>query len=304
VADPAGGSVDRAAPMAGPAGAVAAVVVNYKAAQYLVGCVQSLVDEGVSPVLVIDNASQDDSEAVLAASGLPARFLSTERNLGYGAGANVGLLETDSPWVLVCNADLVVHPGAVKALVAALEEDPRRGISGPRVENTDGSLYPSARTFPALGDAIGHAFLGMVAPANRWSRRYQMLGWDHDQRTEVDWVSGACFLARRSAIGELGGFDEAYFMYSEDVDLCWRAWRSGWKVVYEPTATVTHVQGASTDQRPYRMIAEHHRSLLRFAWRSNPGWRRLLLPPVALGLVLRALMAWAQRVGEGYRARR
>ena len=282
---------------------VGAVVVNYNAAPHLVACVQSLVAEGVSPILVVDNSSWDDSEAVLARSGLPARFQSTGANLGYGGGANVGWRQLDTPWVLILNPDTVVHPGMIKTLVAALEQDHRRGIAGPRIENPDGTLYPSARTFPALGDAIGHAFLGMIAPGNRWSRRYKMLGWDHADQAEVDWISGACFLARREALQELGGFDDAYFMYSEDVDLCWRAWQRGWKVVYEPAAAVSHVQGASTNHHPYRMIAEHHRALLRFAWRSNPGGKRLLIPLVALGLALRTLMAWAQRVGEGYRTR-
>lgn len=282
---------------------VGAVVVNYNAARHLVACIESLVAEGVSPILVVDNGSWDDSAAVLAGSGLPARFQSAGGNLGYGGGANVGLGQLDTPWVLVMNPDTVVHPGLVKALVAALEQDDRRGIAGPRIENTDGTLYPSARTFPTLGDAIGHAFLGMIAPGNRWSRRYKMLGWDHADQAEVDWISGACFLARREAIQELGGFDDSYFMYSEDVDLCWRAWRRGWKVVYEPAAAISHVQGASTNLHPYKMIAEHHKALLRFAWRSNPGGKRLLMPVVALGLGLRTLMAWAQRVGEGYRTR-
>ena len=282
---------------------VAAVIVNYNAAPHLVGCIESLLAEGVSQILVVDNASTDDSAEVLAESGLPAEFVPAGGNLGYGSGANVGIRRLRTPWVLVCNPDTVAYPGTIKALVAALEPDPRRGIAGPRIENTDGTLYPSARTFPAMGDSIGHAFLGMIAPGNRWSRRYKMLGWDHADQAEVDWVSGAFFLARREALADLGGFDEAYFMYSEDVDLCWRAWRAGWKVVYEPAAGIRHVQGASTNHHPYRMIAEHHRALLRFAWRSNPGWRRLLVPPVALGLALRTLLAWAQRVREGHLTR-
>jgi len=280
------------------------VVVNYNAASHLVACVQSLVDEGAGPIVVVDNASVDASAEVLADSGLPARFLANARNLGYGAGVNVGLGATESDLVLICNADVVLMPGVVEALGQALDEDPRRAIAGPRIEDVDGRLYPSARTFPALGDAVGHAFLGLVAPGNRWSARYKMLGWDHNAPAEVDWVSGACFLARRDALNELGGFDESYFMYSEDVDLCWRAWKAGWKVVYEPAGTVRHVQGVSTDHHPYRMIGEHHRSLLRFAYRSSPGWRRLLLPLVAAGLVVRTFLAWSQRLGEQYRTRR
>lgn len=300
---PAAASTDATSADAASAGAetsalpsAAAVVVNYNAASHLVACVESLLGEGLDPVVVVDNDSVDGSREILAASGLPARFIPTGRNLGYGGGANVGIRATTSDLVLVCNADLVVEPGLLGRLAAALEEDPRLGIAGPRLRNPDGSLYPSARTFPALGDAIGHAFLGLVAPRNRWSARYKMLGWDHATRTEVDWVSGACFLARRSTLAELAGFDEAYFMYSEDVDLCWRAWKAGWRVVYEPAAAALHVQGVSTNRHPYRMIAEHHRALLRFAWRTTRGWRRALLPLVAAGLVLRTLLAWAQRL--------
>ena len=112
----------------------------------------------------------------------------------------------------------------------------------------------------------------------------------------VDWVSGACFLVRRTAFEQVGGFDEAYFMYAEDVDLCWRLGRAGWRVLYAPDAEIVHLQGVSTDRHPFRMIVEHHRSLLRFAVRSSRGWRRLLLPLVALGIGVRAGLACLSRV--------
>jgi N-acetylglucosaminyl-diphospho-decaprenol L-rhamnosyltransferase len=281
--------------MADPGSRVAAVVVNYNAGPHLDGCVRSLISEGVADIVVADNASRDDSERILQESGLPARFLPTGRNRGYGGGANFGIAASDSELVLVCNPDLVVRPGAVAALVAAIDAGPDVAIAGPRILDPDGTLYPSARSFPALGDALGHAFLGLVAPRNRWSARYKLLGWDHATRSEVDWVSGACFLARREVLDRLAGFDESYFMYSEDVDLCWRAWRAGWRVTYEPAASVVHTQGASADQHPYRMIVAHHRSLLRFAGRTTTGGRRALLPVVAAGLALRAGLACAQR---------
>ena len=94
-------------------------------------------------------------------------------------------------------------------------------------------------------------------------------------------MSGACFLARRRALEELGGFDESYFMYAEDIDLCWRARRAGWGVAYVPDAVVTHLQGVSTARRPYRMLVAHHRSVFRFAARTERGWRRLALPAMA-----------------------
>ena len=96
--------------------------------------------------------------------------------------------------------------------------------------------------------------------------------------TAAGWVSGSCFLARRSALEELGGFDEAYFMYLEDMDLCWRAHHAGWGVGFAGTAEVTHVQGVSTARHPYRMMLAHHRSALRFTFRTTKGWRRAALP--------------------------
>jgi N-acetylglucosaminyl-diphospho-decaprenol L-rhamnosyltransferase len=155
-----------------------------------------------------------------------------------------------------------------------------------------------------LAVAAGHAFLGFVAPENRFSRAYKLLDWDHSRRSDVDWVSGACLLARRTAFDAVGGFDEAYFMYVEDVDLCWRLWRAGWRVGYEPAARVVHAGAVSTNRAPYRMILEHHRSLWRFAARSTTGRRRLALPAVAVGLVARTGLAWGQRAAEEWRSAR
>ena len=286
-----------------PGPTVSAVVVNYKARDHLVKCVRSLRAEGVGDVVVADNNSGDGSREALAAEDPSTRFLDTGANLGYGTAANRGATVAVGDLLLVCNSDVVLEAGAVKALVAVLEADRRVAIVGPRVENRDGTLYPSPRTFPDMGVAIGHAFLGHVAPGNRFTRRYRMLDWDHAHTVDADWVSGACFLVRREAWVALGGFDEGYFMYAEDVDLCWRARQSGWKVAFDPAARVTHAQGASTDLRPYRMIIEHHRSLLRFHRRTTTGPRAALVPLVALGLIARAGLTCAQRALTASRAR-
>jgi N-acetylglucosaminyl-diphospho-decaprenol L-rhamnosyltransferase len=274
---------------------IEAVVVNYNARRHLVDCVQSLRAEGLVDILVVDNASVDGSGPALSEADPEAAFIETGANLGYGGGANRGLVEGHRELVLVCNADVTFCPGTLAVLADALDSDPRLAFVGPRLLSADGTLYPSARTFPSLVDAAGHGFLGLVAPGNRFSRSYKMLDWDHATRRDVDWVSGSCFLARRRALEEIGGFDESFFMYLEDVDLCWRAGRAGWRVAYEPGGSVVHIQGVSTDRHPYRMIRAHHRSLLRFAYRTTSGWRRLLLPVVALGLGLRTVAATAQR---------
>jgi N-acetylglucosaminyl-diphospho-decaprenol L-rhamnosyltransferase len=278
--------------------AVSAVVVNYRAAQLTVECVASLRADGVEEIVVVDSGSGDDCEQLLAAADPAALFVSLVQNVGYGAAANAGVRRTGAPVVLVANPDLVVAPGTVAALAGVLAADARVGVVGPRIDRPDGTRYPSARTFPSLTDAVGHGFAGLVTTENRWSRRY--LRTEAEDAGPVDWVSGAFFAARRQAWDHVGGFDEDYFMFMEDVDLCWRLRRAGWRVAYEPGGTVVHVHGVSTARHPYRMIVAHHRSLLRFASQRWHGWRRVLLVPAALFLGLRAA---ANIVGQAFRTR-
>jgi N-acetylglucosaminyl-diphospho-decaprenol L-rhamnosyltransferase len=274
---------------------VSAVVVNYNARDYLVDCVRSLRADGIDEIVLADNASSDRSVETLLASDPAVIVVPVGANLGFGAAANRGVAAATGDVVAIMNPDLVVEPGTTKALVGALDRGPSLAFVGPRIENRDGTVYPSARRFPSLVDAAGHAFLHYVKPDNRFSRRYRMLDWDHADARDVDWVSGTFIVGRRNAYEGLGGFDEAYFMYAEDVDLCWRAWKAGWRVGYEPEGRIIHVIGGSTELMPYRMILAHHRSLLRFAVKSETGPRRLLLPLVAAGLAVRAGLACLQR---------
>jgi N-acetylglucosaminyl-diphospho-decaprenol L-rhamnosyltransferase len=272
----------------------AVVVVNHDAGETLGRFLASVRAEDVSEVIVVDNASVDGS-----ADGLGpdpgVRVVQTGANLGYGGGANRGVALTGAEFVLVSNPDVYVHPGAVAALVEAFATDPTLAIAGPCIRAVDGTRYPSARRFPSMVVAAGHVVLGLLAPGNRFSRRYRMDDLDPSTTVTVDWVSGACFMARHRALDELRGFDESYFMYMEDVDLCWRAHRAGWTVAYVPAAEVTHLQGVSTAHRPYRMLVAHHRSALRFAWRTAEGWHRLVVPAAATALGARLAVACARQ---------
>jgi len=269
---------------------LAVVVVNHDAGDALADFVTSLRAEGVSELIVVDNASSDGSSDHLDTDPT-VRVIRTGANLGYGAGANRGMAATEAELVLVSNPDVSVHPGALDALAAAFDGDPTLAIAGPCLLGADGARYPSARRFPSMAVAGGHALLGLLAPRNRFTRRYRMADLDPSSTASVDWVSGACFMARHRALDELGGFDESYFMYVEDLDLCWRAHRAGWTVAYVPAAVVTHLQGVSTARRPYRMLFAHHRSALRFASRRAEGWHRMAVPIVALVLAIRLVLA-------------
>jgi N-acetylglucosaminyl-diphospho-decaprenol L-rhamnosyltransferase len=278
---------------------VSAVIVSYNVVDLVLECIASLRTDGVEQVVVVDNASSDGSVETLRRREPEVEVVALSRNLGYGTAANRGVARTTAPYVAVMNPDVVVEPGSTKALVDALDGDPGLAVVGPRVESPGGDLYPSVRTFPDLADAAGHAFFHFVWPANPFSRRYRMLDWDHAAAADVDWVAGNHFLVRRRAWDEVGGFDESFFMYMEDVDLCWRLRRAGWRTGYEPAARVTHAIGRSTDQTPYRMILAHHRSLLRYAVKTTSGRRRLLLPVIAVALALRTVLACAQRAARG-----
>lgn len=278
---------------------VAAVIVSYNVADLLVRCVASLRADGIERIVVVDNASADRSVEAVRAADPEVEVLALSENLGFGAGVNRGVAETTEPHLLVLNPDVEVEPGSTKVLLDALAADPGLAVVGPRIETPDGELYPSARTFPNMVDAAGHAFLHFVWPRNPFSRRYRMLDWDHGDPRDVDWVAGTHLLARRGAWDEVGGFDESFFMYMEDVDLCWRLQRAGWRVGYEPGARVRHAIGRSTDQTPYRMIAAHHRSLLRYASRTATGPQRLALPLIAVALGMRTVLAWVQRALRG-----
>ncbi len=286
--------------------APAAVVVNYEARDALLACIASLRASGVSQVVVVDNASSDGSLERLVAADPGAVAIPAGRNLGYGTAANLGVARTTSEHVLVCNPDVVAVGDCVAALSRVLDEHPECAVVGPRIDDPDGTRYPSARAFPSWGVAAGHAFLGPVAPGNRWTRRYKMEESEAEEASgepgggcrESGWVSGACFMARRAGFESLGGFDERYFMYAEDVVDGGRARRAGWSVLYEPAASVVHAQGLSTSRRPVAMTIAHHRSAWRFARRSTSGAGRALLPLVALALTVRLAVTLGRALGR------
>jgi len=262
------------------------VIVDYNARGHLRAAVGSILDQGAAEVVVVDNAG--DGASLRALGGLAARvtLLTPGRNLGMGAGANRGVAVLGAAdLVLVANPDVVLHDGALERLAAALAAHPDWGIVGPTILTEAATPYPSMRRFPSVFDAVGHAMLGRVWPTNPFTTRYREQGAAPDGT--ADWVSGSCFLVRRELFESLGGFDERYFMFAEDMDLCWRAHRAGALVGTAPDAVVTHVEGVSRRVAPYRMQVAHHRSALRFAVTTTTGPARLLLPLAVLLLGLR-----------------
>lgn len=270
----------------------AVVVVTHNTQAELLACVHTLGASGADEVVVVDSGSTDGSAGAVRAHHPEVRVLELE-NLGFGKAANAGVAVTEAEVVVVANADTRFPAGSVRAMAAHLAANPRVGALGPLIRFPDGRLQFSARAFPSIGQAIGHAVLGMWRPDNRWTRAYRLTDWDHQSERDVDWVSGACLALRREAFDQVGGFDPSYFMFVEDVDLCARLWEAGWTVRFSPVAEVTHAVGASVGARPFRMVVEHARSLnYFFSRRYARGSRRLLIPLIRVGLTGWVLAAW------------
>jgi N-acetylglucosaminyl-diphospho-decaprenol L-rhamnosyltransferase len=299
--------VTAARTLAEPRGktAWAAVVVNHNAGSLLLDCVESLLadDSTGSPpeIVVVDNASTDGSDAALEAKHPDVVLIRPGANLGYARAANLGIAATTAGVVAVLNPDTTVQRGVGDTFVARFEHEPRLGAIGPWISNPDGSRYPSARSEPSTTDAIGHALLGRVAPGNPFTRTYRQLDADPDTPRHVDWVSGAAIWLRREALDATGGWDERFFLFFEDLDLCRRLEAGGWDVVYEPAGRVCHVVGASRERRRYRSIYEHHRAAYLYAAKWWSGPRRALLPAAAALLAGRGVALAAREATVGRR---
>ncbi len=236
---------------------VSAVVVTYDGLPWIEQCLDSL--RGV-PTVVVDHGSTDGTLEVVRAR--PGVRLVEQENKGLGAGWNRGIAETSGRYVLIINADAWLTAGSLERLVALAESRPDAAIVGPRLLNPDGTLQRSVRGFPTLWRlATEYLFLRKLAPRSRLLNAFYAGGFDHDEAREADWLMGACLLVRRSAIDAVGGLDESFFLFGEEVDWCFRFRGAGWAVVFTPAAECVHVGGAAHGGRLFR---ENVRGHLRF----------------------------------------
>jgi len=282
---------------------LAAVVVNYNAGEHLLRCISSLhasAGDASLDVVIVDNASRDGSAAAAVAAYPSVRLLENPVNRGFAAAANRGIRETDAPHVLLLNPDAEITGGTLASLLKVVADRPGAGVVGVLVLNSDGSLQPSARRVPGIGEGLAHAFLGQVRPDNRFTRAYTMADWDRRSEREVDWVSGSAMLLRRKALEQVGLFDEGYFMYVEDVDLCTRMRAAGWTVLFSPELEAVHQIGVSSASAPRRMAHEHSKSIYRyFAKHVATGPRVALRPLARAALWGRATMVARRRIRGG-----
>jgi GT2 family glycosyltransferase len=277
---------------------VSAVVVTYNAMPWLEQCLASIA--GIERV-VVDHGSGDGSVEAARAAG--ATVIEQE-NLGLAAGWNRGLRETDGRFVLILNADAWLVGDALERLVAFADAHPRAAVVGPRLRNPDGTLQRSVRGFPTLWRlATEYLFLRKLAPHSEALNGFYAGGFDHESVREAEFVMGAAMLVRREAIAEVGPLDESFFLFSEEVDWCYRFEQAGWQVYFTPEAEVVHVGGASHGGRLFdqqvlghiRFLAKHRG--LAYAERA----RKLLVVSLRLrGLVFRGERGAMYRQGARF----
>jgi GT2 family glycosyltransferase len=264
---------------------VSITICSWNTRPDLVACLQSLhevQDEASFEVIVVDNASRDDSVQAVREQFPWVRLYAMETNLGFTGGHNHALEQRNAPHALLLNSDTIVHPGAIRRLLDYHRDHPDAGIIGPKLLNPDGSLQYSCRRFPHPAAALfRNTPLGKMFPNNRFTRDYLMTDWPHDTPRAVDWVSGAAFFVSEEAMKKVGLLDPGYFMYCEDVDWCYRVRQAGFTVTYVPDAVVTHAIGRSTDQVANKMIVRFHKSMLRFYAKNMLPQTFILLRPFA-----------------------
>lgn len=289
------------------------VVVNYNAGDVLSVSMSAVLADSsnISGIYVIDNKSTDGSLDAISELSRDNSILScirNTRNMGFAAACNLGLKYSTSPYVLFLNPDCVVTPMAIERLLVTLESNPEAALAGPLVLNSDGTEQAGGRrVIPTPWRSLVRAF-GL----SRLGVRYPRLFWDFNQHRdplpdfpiEVEAISGACMLARRDAIDQVGPMDEGYFMHCEDLDWCMRFRQSGWKILFVPDARVVHDKGMCSRSRPVFVEWHKHRGMIRFYRKffrhQYPG---ALMGLVVLGVWLRFGMIAGRlglkRLGKG-----
>lgn len=267
------------------------IILNWNVQDLLRDCLRSLAHSPALSVetIVVDSASTDGSVEMVAREFPGVHLIVSDENLGYSRGNNLGLAAGHGRHLLILNPDTAIVGDALEAMVSYAEAHPEVGLLGPQLLNAGGSAQPSRRRFPTLAMAFFEStWLQPFAPRSMLDRYYVRDASD-DAMAEVDWVTGACLLVRRAVFEQIGGFDEGFFMYSEELDYCRRARAAGWRVMYFPGAKVYHFEGKSSEQA----IPERH---IRFQRSKVRYFRKYHGPFVAETLRLFLLLNYSQQL--------
>lgn len=256
---------------------VTAIILNYRTPLLAVKSVQALRTQTIAEqieIIVVDNHSDDDSIGTLRVrlKGLPnVRIVETPKNLGFGRGNDRGIAHAKGDYLLIINPDNELERSSLERMVAVMEQDPSIGIVAPKLIHEDGTIRDSVRSFPRLLDVIAKRTpLRNLFPGHL--KEYLQSDQDPDRKRTVDWAVGACLLMRREFFQELGGFDQRFFLFFEDIDLCRRCWVAGKRVLYLPEASATDgkkrlSEGGALSLLRHPAGRAHLRSALQYFWK-------------------------------------
>jgi GT2 family glycosyltransferase len=252
---------------------ISIVIVSYNTREILLNYLRSVYSSTGDvelEVFVVDNASSDGTVDAIRGEFPQCTVIANEANVGFSRANNQAVRLCNGRYILLLNPDTAVEPDVLAKMVAFMDEQPDVGMVSCRLVTGDGSLdLACRRAFPSLWDGFCRASgLSQLFPDSKLLARYNLTYLDEDQTCEVDAVNGAFMFARREDIEEVGLLDEDYFMYSEDLDWCFRFGKSGWKIVYHPAATTVHLKGQSGNPKSSAMIREMFRSTKLF-YRKN-----------------------------------
>ncbi len=252
------------------------IIVNYCAVEMTERCVGSIVDHGIAPpaqITIVDNCSPDGSFARLQRLHASVDVVAASANRGFGAGLNLGARRSDSDYILALNPDTYFETDTLGPVLEFLDREQDVGIVGLDLVNPDGTRQFSARRFYSLLDVVARrvALLGRILRGHV-SGHLMVQSWTAALPFDADWVMGTGMVIRRDVFEALGGMDERYFLYMEDVDLCARTWKAGKRVVGLPTCYLIHAHQRSSARNPFGWQARVHlASLLRFARKFHVG---------------------------------
>lgn len=272
---------------------ISILIVSFNTREYLSQCLASIPRAAESltvETIVVDNGSTDGTQTMLIEQFSHVQLMQSQANLGFGKANNVGARIAKARALLLLNSDCELQTGALTRMLGALDRDPSLGGVLCRLLNPDGSLQPSVHSaFPGLWGLLGDLFF---LPSLRFAiyrnsalhplllRRTIRI---HSRAHSVAWGGGACFLIRRDVFDQVGGFDERFFMYCEDMDLCKRIGEEGYGLLFLPDATAIHHWGKSTAKQPALMLREAYRSKLYYFRKHQPGWRSTVARRIAMG---------------------
>ena len=275
---------------------ISIVIVNYKVPHCLVDALHSLrlaeyYDR--SEVIIVDNASNDNSRRIITSKFEEVQWIQLKTNVGFGKACNVGVEAARGRYLLLLNPDTVVSPDTLAGAVEFMETHPQAGLMGPKILNLDGTLQHSCRRSIPTPAVAFYYFIGLshIFPKSRRFGRYHLTYMDEDETAQVDVISGSFMFMRRGLFNEIGGFDKRFFMYGEDIDLCYRISRAGHEVWYYPQIKIIHHKGESSAKRRIRSRIHFYEAMIIFS-RKHRDTQSTFFPwwLMSVGIIFQAVL--------------